>query len=54
MSHRLHGINYRVFTTLLLIGLPVLVVASFLVLENGRAKLRDAFGILNLMSLILR
>ncbi len=44
MSHRLHGINYRVFTTLLLIGLPVLVVASFLVLENGRAKLRDAFG----------
>jgi hypothetical protein len=45
MSHRLHGINYRVFTTLLLIGLPVLVVASFLVLENGRAKLRDAFGL---------
>jgi hypothetical protein len=45
MSHRLHGINYRVFTTLLVIGLPVLVVASFLVIENGRAKLRDAFGL---------
>ena len=45
MSHRLHGINYRVFTTLLLIGLPVLVVASFLVLEDGRAKLREAFGL---------
>ena len=45
MSHRLHGINYRVFTTLLVIGLPVLVVASFRVIENGRAKLRDAFGL---------
>jgi hypothetical protein len=45
MSHRLHGINYRVFTTLLVIGLPVLVIASFLVLEDGRAKLRDAFGL---------
>jgi hypothetical protein len=45
MSHRLHRINYRVFTTLLVIGLPVLVVASFLVLEDGRAKLRDAFGL---------
>jgi cache domain-containing protein len=45
MSHRLHGINYRVFTTLLVIGLAVLVLASFLVLEDGRAKLRDAFGL---------
>src|ERR1051325_1311694 len=45
MSHRLHGINYRVFTTLLVIGLPVLVIASFLVLEDGRAKLREAFGL---------
>lgn len=45
MSHRLHAINYRILTTLLVVGLPVLVIASFLVLENGQARLRDAFGL---------
>jgi hypothetical protein len=45
MSHRLHGINYRVLTSLVVVGLPVLLLASFLVLENSRARLRDAFGL---------
>jgi Cache domain len=45
MSYRLHGINYRVLTTLLVVGLPVLLIASFLVLENSRSELRDAFGL---------
>ena len=44
MPHRLHGINYRVLTTLLLVGIPVLLVGSFFVIERGRAQLRDAFG----------
>jgi hypothetical protein len=45
MSRRLHGINYRVLTSLVVVGVPVLLLASFLVLENGRAQLRDAFGL---------
>lgn len=45
MSHRLHGINYRALTTLLVVALPVLAIGSFLVLESGRARLRDAFGL---------
>lgn len=44
MPHRLHAINYRVFTTLLVVGLPVFVVGSYFVIANGRAQLRDAFG----------
>ncbi len=44
MPHRLHGINYRVLTTLLLVGIPVLLLGSFFVIERGRAQLRDAFG----------
>jgi hypothetical protein len=45
MSRRLHGINYRVLTSLVVVGLPVLLLASYLVLANGRARLRDAFGL---------
>ena len=44
MPHRLHGINYRALTTLLLVGIPVLLVGSFFVIERGRAQLRDGFG----------
>jgi hypothetical protein len=44
MSHRLHGINYRILTTMLVVSLPVLIVGSYLVIENGQARLRDAFG----------
>jgi Cache domain len=45
MSYRLHGINYRVLTTMLVVGLPVLVIGSYLVIEGGLARLRDAFGV---------
>lgn len=45
MPHRLHGINYRVLTTLLLVGLPVLIFGSYFVIERGRAQLRDAVGV---------
>jgi hypothetical protein len=44
MPHRLHAINYRVFTTLLVVGLPVFVIGSYFVIASGRAHLRDAFG----------
>ncbi len=44
MPHRLRGINYRVLTTLLLVGIPVLLIGSFFVIERGRAELRQAFG----------
>jgi hypothetical protein len=44
MPHRLHAINYRVFTTLLVVGLPVFVFGSYFVIASGRAQLRDAFG----------
>jgi hypothetical protein len=44
MPHRLRAINYRVFATLLVVGIPVLLVGSYLVIERGRAELRDAFG----------
>ncbi len=45
MSHRLHGINYRVLTTLLVIGLPVLVIGLYVVIERGQEGLLDAFGV---------
>ncbi len=45
MPHRLRGINYRVLTTLLLVGIPVLLFGSFFVIERGRAELRHAFGL---------
>jgi hypothetical protein len=45
MSHRLHGINYRVLTTLLVVALPVVGVGAFLILAQGRAHLADAFGL---------
>lgn len=45
MPHRFHAINYRVLTTLILVGIPVLLAGSFLVIEDGRARLRDAFGL---------
>ena len=44
MPHRLRAINYRVFATLLVVGLPVLLFGSYLVIERGRGELRDAFG----------
>jgi hypothetical protein len=44
MSHRLHGINYRILTTMLVVSLPVLVVGAYFVIENGQARLRNAFG----------
>jgi hypothetical protein len=44
MPHRLREINYRVLTTLLLVGIPALLVGSFFVIERGRTQLRDAFG----------
>jgi hypothetical protein len=44
MPHRLRGINYRVLTTLLLVGIPVLLIGSFFVIERGRSQLREAFG----------
>jgi hypothetical protein len=44
MPHRLHKINYRVFTALLVVGLPVFLIGSYFVIANGRANLRDAFG----------
>jgi Cache domain len=44
MPHRLHGINYRVLTTLLVVGIPVLLIGSFFVIERGRSQLRSAFG----------
>jgi hypothetical protein len=45
MSHRLHAINYRVLTTMLLVSIPVLVIGSYVVIQNGRTGLRDAFGV---------
>lgn len=45
MPHRLHGINYRVLTTLLLVGIPVLLLGSYFVIERGRSQLRGAFGV---------
>jgi len=45
MSHRLHGINYRVLTTLLVVAVPILAVGAFLILANGRQHLADAFGL---------
>ena len=45
MPHRLHRINYRVLTTLLLVGLPVLIFGSYFVIGRGRAQLRDAVGV---------
>jgi hypothetical protein len=45
MPHRLRGLNYRVFATLLVVGIPVLLFGSFFVIERGRAELRDAFGL---------
>jgi hypothetical protein len=44
MPHRLHAINYRVFTTLLLVGLPVFLVGSYFVIASGRSNLKEAFG----------
>ena len=45
MPHRLRAINYRVLATLLVVGIPVLLLGSFFVIEHGRAELRDAFGL---------
>ena len=45
MSRRIRGINYRVLTVLLLVGVPVLLTGAWLVIEDGRAELRDAFGV---------
>lgn len=45
MPHRLHGINYRVFATLLVVGIPVLLIGSYFVIASGRAQLREAFGL---------
>lgn len=45
MPHRLRRINYRVFATLLVVGIPVLLLGSFFVIGHGRAELRDAFGL---------
>ena len=45
MSHRLHGINYRVLTTMLVVALPVLVIGSYVVIERGQTRLLDAFGV---------
>jgi hypothetical protein len=44
MSHRLHGINYRVFATLLVVAIPVFLIGSYFVIASGRASLREAFG----------
>ena len=44
MPHRLRAINYRVFATLLVVGIPVLLFGSYFVIERGRAQLREAFG----------
>ena len=45
MPHRLRAINYRVLATLLVVGIPVLLLGSFFVIEHGRAELRAAFGL---------
>jgi hypothetical protein len=45
MSHRLHGVNDRVLTILLVVALPVLGVGAFVILAQGRARLVDAFGL---------
>lgn len=45
MSHRLHGINYRVLATLLVVALPVVGIGAFLILAQGRAHLVDVFGL---------
>lgn len=45
MPHRLRAINYRVFATLLVVGIPVLLFGSYFVIERGRSELRDAFGV---------
>ena len=45
MPHRFRAINYRVFATLLVVGIPVLLIGSFFVIERGRAQLREAFGL---------
>lgn len=44
MSRRIRGINYRVLTVLLLVGIPVLLIGAWLVIEDGRAELREAFA----------
>ena len=44
MPHRFRAINYRVFATLLVVGVPVLLIGSYFVIERGRKELRDAFG----------
>ncbi len=45
MPHRILAINYRVFATLLVVGIPVLLFGSFVVIERGRTELRNAFGL---------
>ena len=41
MPHRLRAINYRVFATLLVVGIPVLLFGSYFVIERrlGRPSL---------------
>ncbi len=44
MRHHLPPLNFRVFTVLVIVSLPLLVAAATLVLGVGQAKLRDAYG----------
>ena len=42
MPNRLQVLNTRVLTSVLLVGLPVLIVGTAIVLSIGQARLKDA------------
>jgi hypothetical protein len=44
VRHHLPPLNFRVFTVLVIVSLPLLVAAATLVLGVGQAKLRDSYG----------
>jgi hypothetical protein len=44
VRHHLPPLNFRVFTVLVFVSLPLLVAAATLVLGVGQAKLRDSYG----------
>lgn len=45
MPHRFRAINYRALATLLVVGLPVLLLGAYVVIERGRTELRQTIGV---------
>ena len=46
MPHRFRAINYRALATVLVVGLPVLLVGAYVVIERGRTELQQTMGLI--------